>query len=920
MANENDLELKFGADASGAVEGGEQAASAVKAVGASVQALIDTLLILGGSATGSFRQIRTGAAEAAEGVKGVSESVTAMREAISGIGEALIAAFAVEQIAHFVEKMAEASEVALHTAMTFGLTVGEVQRMGAEATLAGVPAEALATAMQRLDKAFATAKQGGKQQAAAFKEMGVDIQGSYTQTELLKNALAGLSTMDAGPAKVAAAMAVFGRNIQAIGPLLNMTAEQIAENSRLVTEYGAVNEEAALKGAALAEGMNQNKVAGMGLKLALTDALAPAMTEVVDGLNGMIRGFVASYNAGGTAKTVMDAVVWSFKAVADMVGLFGTVADYVFKQVDGAVWVFQAAIVGVADAVFGASQMMIDALKTFGDIAKDVFTLNWGAIAADWRAGNQRVAADVVATSKKMGEDAGKAYAKGVAEWASSDKDVENYEAWSKRLYAGKAKAKGPKEGTGTTADDPSKQKHAAGGLPPGDSALQKWEAELQDKKLADQNFWNDDLTGERDFWLEKLGILQAQSGGTKAEINQRAAEIRSIRQKIFADDKALTTQARDFDLASLSAVTKEQADTEKTRYQLVKDGLAARTQAAQQAQRRGEISPEEELALLKQVNDEMVVNEKAKVDKIYEIDLAGIKAKEALYYNDPVNLAKVQAQELILARGHQDALTLIDAKGAQDRKRLEELAATQAEAIWRQRLGPIATSFGQTIQGLINQTQTWRGAMFAVLSSVENAAFSAAERIATNWLVHEAMKTTASQSHGLLRQALVAVEALFGIGQQKTAAVANIGASAAAAGAAGVASAAAIPLTGWEIAPGAGALDYGAAMSYAPLVAASGGYDIPAGFNPVVQAHQEEMILPARIANPLRQMIAANHNTSGSSPAANDSGGAGGGDTHHHWNISAVDAHSFERLLMQNPRALERAATKATRSMLVPQ
>ncbi len=37
----------------------------------------------------------------------------------------------------------------------------------------------------------------------------------------------------------------------------------------------------------------------------------------------------------------------------------------------------------------------------------------------------------------------------------------------------------------------------------------------------------------------------------------------------------------------------------------------------------------------------------------------------------------------------------------------------------------------------------------------------------------------------------------------------------------------------------------------------AADGYNIPSGLNPVTQLHQEEMVLPADIANPLRQNLA---------------------------------------------------------------
>jgi hypothetical protein len=55
-------------------------------------------------------------------------------------------------------------------------------------------------------------------------------------------------------------------------------------------------------------------------------------------------------------------------------------------------------------------------------------------------------------------------------------------------------------------------------------------------------------------------------------------------------------------------------------------------------------------------------------------------------------------------------------------------------------------------------------------------------------------------------------------------------------------------------------------------LPSASQGFDIPAGMNPLTQLHEQEMVLPKALANPLREMLAA---------------GGGGGLT---VNVSAMD------------------------------
>jgi len=111
------------------------------------------------------------------------------------------------------------------------------------------------------------------------------------------------------------------------------------------------------------------------------------------------------------------------------------------------------------------------------------------------------------------------------------------------------------------------------------------------------------------------------------------------------------------------------------------------------------------------------------------------------------------------------------------------------------------------------------------------------------------------------------------------------IGTNAATAGAGAAASQADIPIAGPFLAAGAMAATFAAVMAMGSRVpSAAGGFDIPKGVNPLTQLHEREMVLPARHADVIRAM-------------ADGGGGAGGGDTHQ-WNISALDARSFEGFL----------------------
>jgi hypothetical protein len=94
-----------------------------------------------------------------------------------------------------------------------------------------------------------------------------------------------------------------------------------------------------------------------------------------------------------------------------------------------------------------------------------------------------------------------------------------------------------------------------------------------------------------------------------------------------------------------------------------------------------------------------------------------------------------------------------------------------------------------------------------------------------------------------------------------------TIAGKAAEAGAGGVASMAGAPFPLNLGAPAFGAAMAALAGAYLAIPSAAGGWDIPRGINPVVQAHSGEMVLPEKHADVIRSM-ADGHAAAGSSMA----------------------------------------------------
>lgn len=233
-----------------------------------------------------------------------------------------------------------------------------------------------------------------------------------------------------------------------------------------------------------------------------------------------------------------------------------------------------------------------------------------------------------------------------------------------------------------------------------------------------------------------------------------------------------------------------------------------------------------------------------------------------------------------------QQKLELIKEEGLARQKLLDDVAAlkqkhntemikqdmqvfNQIKMTMQNLFSPISTAFSTAVTGIIMGTTTLKQAMANLAQSILLSFVNMGVQMLTNWIATQ-----------------LAIM-LFG----KTTAVSEGMAQAGAGAAAAMASVAAIPYVGWMMAPAVGAEHFALASSFALAGAsAEGGYDIPAGVNPVVQTHQKEMILPAEQADVIRGMAA--------------NGGPSGGMT---INIKAQDSKDVMRSLRTNS-ALQRA------------
>ena len=317
---------------------------------------------------------------------------------------------------------------------------------------------------------------------------------------------------------------------------------------------------------------------------------------------------------------------------------------------------------------------------------------------------------------------------------------------------------------------------------------------------------------------------------------------------------------------------------------------------------------------------EQLLADERRFVDAKYQIEMLANKREQDEAGNDKnyAKKAELVARAEALEQAYQDTLTAIDRKGTLERSQIERTAKDSA-----------VSALSQSLSKMITLQQGFAGAFKSLYGSLLNVVdtmiASFLKKTITKWLTHEAAKTGATVAGTATRTGVEAAGATTSVAISAISAIKQIAHHAAKAAAGAYAAIASIPVVGPFLAPiAAAAALVGVIAIGRSIVSAEGGMDRVGYDGQLISAHKDEMVLSARYANPLRDMLsggggwstpsysgpaAANNNTQS---AANDTPRGGGGDT---FIIHAVDVRSFHRLLQDNHSAVGDAVRKNVRN-----
>ena len=395
-----------------------------------------------------------------------------------------------------------------------------------------------------------------------------------------------------------------------------------------------------------------------------------------------------------------------------------------------------------------------------------------------------------------------------------------------------------------------------SGGAGGKNDQMQQWEAEIKAQKLAHEEMrvegkthadW--DLNRERAYWKEKLSLVDA---GGKDGVK--------IREKIVSLEHSLAKQSTEAKLRQVEEW--EKAD---------KYRLDLEAEAADQALSAGRISQLERLDL--EIEFE---------NRRYQIAYDALQERIALAEQDPTYSAaaveKLKQQVGELDRGHSLNQEKNQGKREQQRRKdapsLVEMLQDGGKNVWEE----AQQQMGQAFSAMLSRTQNFRTAMNNFFKSMGQTFI---QEMVTKPLA--GMMQRMVQESAIYKMIFGTKEALETAAAAKTAATkatettAVVSSNAVQAASGAAASQASIPYVGPILAVAAMAAMMAAVMGLmgggggggsttttTRIPSAAGGWDIPAGINPLTQLHENEMVLPAEHAQTIRDMA----------------GQGGGGDT----------------------------------------
>lgn len=548
-------------------------------------------------------------------------------------------------------------------------------------------------------------------------------------------------------------------------------------------------------------------------------------------------------------KAAMNDVGDVMQAVQNTIGqavmpIFTELGNYFASTGPGVIAVFKGALTGlvlvfrsiqlvvksVANAIFEFINFTIDQVQNLGELISRVLSGDFKGAGAVWENMKERTregVRNVLAATKEEWDKASMAF---------GDDYVR---IWSKGTAVDKLKG-------GTKTQGPLDANPGAAKKEKKDPSFMKYyEAALEEeRRLANERDALHGLgkQGELNFWNTILRYAQlSESDRIDAQKKSSSARIEVLKEEAQRANQ----------LGALNLAAWEQREL-------------GQAQAAQDA-------AQTRLALGLMSQEQMLQQELAFEARRAEIRRTAIEANRAALdpARDPVQLAQLNNQ---LEQIEAEHLRRLD----QIRGQIAVQGAAEQRKIWTDLGSRMTGLWDQGMQAMLNGTLTWRSALKAVFSEI--AAWFAKTVVGDmikKWAAGKAAQLAASIAGTTAEKSLQVAGSAAVVATKATEATAVVTANAAEAASGAAASQAPIPVVG----PGLAAAAFAGVMAMVmgalgSIKSARGGFDIPAGVNPLTQLHESEMVLPKAQADVIRDLAGGGGGAGSASIVIHTTGG----------------------------------------------
>ncbi|MBF0462199.1 MAG: hypothetical protein HQL87_12465 [Magnetococcales bacterium] len=476
-----------------------------------------------------------------------------------------------------------------------------------------------------------------------------------------------------------------------------------------------------------------------------------------------------------------------------------------------------------------------------------------------------------------------------------------------------------------------------------------EFRAELDRQKVATGDFFGEMLQMELNFWTEKRQI----AGLSQRDVSAIDHEIYRIRKQQAHD--SLNEQLESLRIEHDKAMEggQKRIDIAKEMEQKISNAYGEGSKEQIRAHRAVEDEEQKHNAKMREFADLRIQSEKALAGNQIEMKQENLRfaqemeilsardvmiAKQALDEQSFQNTMSALQRELDLrkemdARKGEMSTEQVKAQQALDNAMLAHNLqiqksnhdlALETKRQFNTMVAPINTAISSSLSGLVTHQTTVQQATNTLLRAELDQFTQFLAKKFTLWVNNEMAETAMGQLFGMKRigaqvaesttvnaakttEGVVATEtegtkqvvAEEGLLAQAGGAVKSVMMSAWEGMANAYAAISAIPVVGPFMAPVVAAGVFaGIALLAKNILSAAGGFDVPAGINPVTQLHEREMVLPKAQAEVIRSL------------AANGTGG--GAITIH---VSAIDTKGFESWIHANAHTLAPALRKLARN-----